>query len=231
MSSIKPKLSYSFFYNNDIPELSFSSNTEGDFLKQSIAFISFIEEYLSENKIIHNDLGINANVNDFLIKDPDIHIIFFDNKDLLDQFSVFDKNETIGFHCVTNPDFKFYETNSIYNNKHEVYVYLNEDYIQDLINNSKNKDETTIMWLTTISHEVLHCIDFIKNSLGHTPESIAKIIEKTNSNVSLNSLTYGDDYIMEDHFAIDDIIDTVEERVESDGKKIAQLFIKNKKGG
>lgn len=168
-------------------------------------------------------------------KDIDIEIILYDDEDIEENF--FMPSNSMGFFAISDND-----SDSGYNEKFQVYVKINEEYLLGLFESERNCEfnpssdqydaDYLLSILSTITHELFHVIEFVEHGNGMTPAEVDNVGLLTNEVCyGINALSDVDKiFFLDNDMTLDEkyhiLYDLMEERVENKSRN----FFKNIEG-
>lgn len=155
-----------------------------------------------------------------------IELVLIDNKDVFDYFNVPDNS--LGFHAINSGCFEYLDGDCIAT-KHRVFVMVDEDNLRTYIKDERNQElnpesnrhdhEYLSAYLTTVTHEIAHCVEFITNANGLTPAEVYNASECGDLGYEIEEISTGHGILFpfDDNLSFDEIVDIMEERVEEKG--------------
>lgn len=148
-----------------------------------------------------------------------INFIFIDKKELLDYWNA--PEDAIGFHSISSGAYEKQDKDFIAK-EHRVFLYFNEKEFQKNINKlpKENQKKYLKYYLSTITHEIAHCVEFIENSNGLTPKEVEDLIQNKKINVNLMDICSGNGTIFDysSKYSYFDLEKIMEDRVEDKGE-------------
>jgi hypothetical protein len=155
-----------------------------------------------------------------------IDIVLIDNKEVFEYFNAPDNS--LGFHAITSGAYESIDDDCIAA-KHRVFVMVDEAYLARHIQEERDQEinpessahdhEYLNAYLTTVTHEIAHCVEFITNANGLTPSQVYNESENGNLGWALEEISTGHGILFpyDESLSSDEIVDIMEERVEQKG--------------
>lgn len=208
--------------NYSIKELEYESSEFNDKMRDlMIETIKRIEgQYKSlstrHNKLTHPDI--------IFPDSADIVCYFSTNPEIEFNFNIHNEGGVLGFQAITTGDGLLGETE--YMEHHALVILIDEEKYNDMKNNSFiMEDEEGFLenYLATITHEMSHIFEFIKNSGGLSPRDIDNLHETDDFEFNHFDCMTGYNILpMFDACNLDpdDALEIMEERVELKGQKM-----------
>lgn len=168
-----------------------------------------------------NYCGLNSIIDDIFID-----LILIDNKEIFNEFNV--PENSLGFHAINSGIYESID-DDVLSKKHRVFIMVDEKELKQFIKNERNKEfdptsdkndnEYIRFYLTTVTHELAHCVEFITNGNGLTPSDAANHNENGNLSFDLIELSTGHGILFpyDEDFDLDELTEIMEERVEKKG--------------
>lgn len=168
-------------------------------------------------------------------KNIEVELIFYKDEEIEESF--FAPSNVMGFFAITNE-----ESDTGYNDKFQVYVKINEEFILNLCVNERlqEMDPTSSRYdadyllgiVSTITHELFHVVEFVEHANGMTPAKADNIGLLTNEVCyGINALPEANEIFFqdEDHeeeleVRYDRLYEMMEERVEYKSLKLSNII-------
>lgn len=153
-------------------------------------------------------------------EDINIDVVFVNkNEELLDYWCA--PENVVGLHCLNSGAFESSDGDFI-STKHRVLVTLEEEALKKILIDNKNEyteEFLTKVYINTITHELGHCLEWIQNTNGLTPNEVQNLIEDDYIDVSFNEIITGDGILFKKnkYETKNDLEDAMEKRVEEMG--------------
>lgn len=236
----------SIFFNGDIvDDETLSYNSFNTPLHNLI--LNVMEELQKTDDFIHPEFKLNEEYVNPEIEilppkeDIEIEVVFIDNNEVFDFFNA-PSEGVVGLHLINSGVFEDIDEDYL-SKKHRVLVYLNEDMIKnhfleerlletDPFSNRYDYEYLSSI-LTSITHELIHCKEFIEHGNGITPSEAENLNESGDLDLRLKDLSTGNGclfpYMSEEcNVSDNDLVDVMEERVEAAGIKLFKSLNLNK---
>lgn len=155
-----------------------------------------------------------------------IDIILIDNREVFEHFNVPDNS--LGFHAINSGCFEYLDDDCIAT-KHRAFVMVDENNLKAHIQNERNQEinpesnmydhEYLNAYLTTVTHEIAHCVEFITNANGLAPAEVYNANECGDLDWDIGEISTGHGILFpfDDNLSFNEIVDIMEERVEEIG--------------
>lgn len=179
-------------------------------------------EWLGHKIVPHPELALPEPV-----EPVNIEFVLVDNDDAMAYWDAPDC--CLGFHAMTSGVYES-EDGDVLSMKHRVVMkvceeqyrqYIAEERQQEMDPTSPRNDfEYLLAYLTTITHELAHCVEWISWTNGMTPSEVQNAIEDETVDLTMRDISAGNGIIMEfdDQISELKLNDLMEERVEEKGR-------------
>lgn len=169
-------------------------------------------------KMIENTI-IAASV----IHDADIEVVLIDNVDLFGHWNA--PEGSLGFHAINAGVYEYHDEDCL-STAHRVVIFVDENKLiehikeESALDFSDHRDEYLEAYLVTVTHELTHCMEFIKNSGGLTPSEAQNLYECDELEYTLQDLSTGHGILFpyDENLSDEDLVEIMEYRVEKKGR-------------